>query len=131
MLSDGGLSLPASTLASNVPETERAAFLQANGDDPNTRASALNITLIRKGDALVLVDTGAGMNFFELVTTVPPEIFLPIGGLLIAIFAAWVMPASEAMRALDAGPGGFRLWRGVVRYVSIPLLVIVLLSALW
>lgn len=73
----------------------------------------------------------ADMNFFELVTTVPPEMFLPIGGLLIAIFAAWVMPASEAMRALDAGPGGFRLWRGVVRYVSIPLLVIVLLSALW
>ena len=65
VLSDGGLSLPASTLASNVPEAERAAFLQANGDDPNTRASALNITLIRKGDALVLVDTGAGMNFFE------------------------------------------------------------------
>ncbi|WP_432415703.1 sodium-dependent transporter [Chromohalobacter israelensis] len=73
----------------------------------------------------------AGMNFFELVTTVPPEIFLPIGGLLIAIFAAWVMPASTSMRSLDAGPGGFRLWRGLVRYVSIPLVVIVLLSALW
>ena len=65
VLSDGGLSLPASTLAANVPDADRAAFLEVNGHDPITRASPLNITLIRRGDALVLVDTGAGMNFFE------------------------------------------------------------------
>ncbi|QJQ96813.1 MULTISPECIES: sodium-dependent transporter [Halomonadaceae] len=72
----------------------------------------------------------AGMNFFELVTTVPSEIFLPIGGLSIAIFAAWVMPREAALNALDAGPRSFRLWRGVLRYVSIPLTLIVLASGL-
>ncbi|EPC00191.1 sodium:proton symporter [Litchfieldella anticariensis FP35 = DSM 16096] len=72
----------------------------------------------------------AGMNFFELVTTVPTDIFLPIGGLLIATFAAWVLPRDTALRALDAGPNGFRAWRTLVRFVSIPLTLVVLLSGL-
>ncbi|MBZ9558310.1 MULTISPECIES: sodium-dependent transporter [Modicisalibacter] len=71
------------------------------------------------------------MNFFELVTTVPLDLFLPIGGLLIAIFAAWVMSAGTAERALDAGATGFRTWRTLVRFVSIPLVVVVLLSGLF
>ncbi|PMR69176.1 sodium-dependent transporter [Halomonas heilongjiangensis] len=73
----------------------------------------------------------AGMNFFDLVTTVPTEIFLPVGGLAIAIFAAWVMPAQSALRALDAGPAGFRAWRVLVRWVSIPLTLVVLVAGLW
>lgn len=72
----------------------------------------------------------AGMNAFELVSTVPPDIFLPLGGLLIAIFAAWVMPHEAALRALDAGPVGFRIWQSVIRYVSIPLTLLVLASSL-
>ncbi len=71
-----------------------------------------------------------GMNPFELVSTIPPEVFLPLGGLLIAIFAAWVMPEEAARRALDVGPGGFRLWRGVVRWVAIPLTLVVLVAGL-
>ncbi|MBZ9567128.1 sodium-dependent transporter [Modicisalibacter tunisiensis] len=71
------------------------------------------------------------MNFFDLVTTVPTDVFLPVGGLLIAVFAAWVMSSEAAERALDAGPGGFRTWRALVRYVSIPLVVVVLLSGLF
>ena len=70
------------------------------------------------------------MNFFDLVTTVPTDLFLPIGGLLIAIFAAWVMSRDTALRALDAGPNGFRVWQFLVRYVSIPLVVVVLASGL-
>ncbi|WP_168014990.1 sodium-dependent transporter [Halomonas salinarum] len=76
------------------------------------------------------VDWIGDMNFFDLVTTVPTDLFLPVGGLLIAIFAAWVMPRDTALRALDAGPNGFRLWQALVRYVSIPLVVVVLASGL-
>ena len=65
VLSDGGLSLPASTLAANVAPDQRTAFLTARGLDTRTRVSAINVTLIQTGDAIVLVDTGAGMNFFE------------------------------------------------------------------
>lgn len=72
----------------------------------------------------------AGMNFFELVSSVPPDIFLPVGGLLIAVFAVWVMPRELAHRALDSGLYGFRAWQMLVRYVSIPLVVVILVSGL-
>ncbi|MGC3874635.1 sodium-dependent transporter [Halomonas sp. GXIMD04776] len=71
------------------------------------------------------------MNFFDLVTTIPTDIFLPIGGLLIAIFAAWVMSQETAQRALGIDAKGFRLWQTLVRFVSIPLVVVVLVSGLF
>ena len=71
-----------------------------------------------------------GMNAFDLVTTIPTEIFLPVGGLLIAIFAAWVMPKAEAQAALGVAEPGFVLWRTVLRWVSIPLTVVVLAAGL-
>ncbi|SHF68893.1 neurotransmitter:Na+ symporter, NSS family [Modicisalibacter ilicicola DSM 19980] len=71
------------------------------------------------------------MNFFTLVTTVPTDIFLPVGGLLIAIFAAWVMSQETAMSALGVDARGFRLWQTLVRFVSIPLVVVVLVSGLF
>ncbi len=71
-----------------------------------------------------------GMNGFELVSTIPPEIFLPLGGLLIAIFAAWVVPEATARRALGVGDSGFALWRMVTRWVAIPLTLVVLVAGL-
>ncbi|WP_227370665.1 sodium-dependent transporter [Halomonas sp. M20] len=71
------------------------------------------------------------MNFFDLVTTVPTDIFLPVGGALIAIFAAWVMSQLTAQQALGVDAKRFRLWQSLVRYVSIPLVVIVLISDLF
>ncbi|MCE8035843.1 sodium-dependent transporter [Billgrantia tianxiuensis] len=71
-----------------------------------------------------------GMNAFDLVTTIPTEIFLPVGGLLIAVFAAWVMPRQVAQAAMGVGEPGFRLWQAVVRWVSIPLAALVLAAGL-
>ncbi|MGJ8523492.1 hypothetical protein R84981_002193 [Carnimonas sp. R-84981] len=72
----------------------------------------------------------AGMTFFDLVTSVPPDIFLPLGGLMIAWFAASVLDPEKAAGALGVGTSGFRLWLRITRYVAIPLVVLVLLSAL-
>jgi len=71
-----------------------------------------------------------GRNVFELVSSIPPDIFLPMGGLLIAIFAAWVMPQARVISALGAGERGYLLWRTTIRWVSIPLTFIVLLGGL-
>lgn len=71
-----------------------------------------------------------GRNVFELVSSIPPDIFLPLGGLLIAIFAAWVMPRMQVVQALGVGESGYVLWRNIVRWVSIPLTFIVLLGGL-
>lgn len=69
-----------------------------------------------------------GRNVFELLSSIPPDVFLPLGGLLIAIFAAWVLPEAHAVKALGAGTRGFRLWRATLRFVSIPLTVVVLIG---
>ncbi|SDG45016.1 neurotransmitter:Na+ symporter, NSS family [Onishia taeanensis] len=91
---------------------------------------ALGLLSVLSFSTMKDVDWIGGMNFFELVTTIPTDLFLPVGGLLIAIFAAWVMSRDTALRALDAGPNGFRVWQFLVRYVSIPLVVVVLASGL-
>ncbi len=71
-----------------------------------------------------------GRNVFELVSSIPPDIFLPLGGLLIATFASWVMPQALVVKALGVGDGGYVMWRNIVRWVSIPLTFIVLLGGL-
>ncbi|WP_447956850.1 sodium-dependent transporter [Vreelandella sp. EE7] len=69
-----------------------------------------------------------GRNVFELLSSIPPDIFLPLGGLLIASFAAWVLPESLGSQALGGGSRGYRLWRATLRFVSIPLTLVVLIG---
>ena len=72
-----------------------------------------------------------GRNVFELVSSIPPDIFLPLGGILIAVFATWVMPQDQAKQALGNHGRGFYVWLNVVRWIAIPLTFVVLLSALF
>ncbi|MDR5861285.1 sodium-dependent transporter [Halomonas eurihalina] len=113
------------------------ATLQGWGLGRGKAAAVVGLTVWSLGLLSVLsfstmadVEILFGMNAFALVSTIPPEIFLPMGGLLIAIFAVWVLPAPVASRALDAGPLGFSVWRNLVRWVSIPLTLVVLVSGL-
>lgn len=68
------------------------------------------------------------MALFDLATTLPIDIMLPIGGLLIAVFAVWVVEPPRAIAAIGAGERFYRVWRAVVRWISIPLLILVLLG---
>nr|VFJ50558.1 MAG: neurotransmitter:Na+ symporter, NSS family [Candidatus Kentron sp. FM]VFJ63505.1 MAG: neurotransmitter:Na+ symporter, NSS family [Candidatus Kentron sp. FM]VFK15077.1 MAG: neurotransmitter:Na+ symporter, NSS family [Candidatus Kentron sp. FM] len=57
---------------------------------------------------------------FHLLDYLASNIMLPLGGLLFAIFAGWIM-AKHATRdefGLKNNALGFRLWRFLVRYVS-------------
>ncbi|MCB1548801.1 MAG: MBL fold metallo-hydrolase [Hyphomicrobiaceae bacterium] len=63
VLSDGNLILPTSMLATNVTEVELKAMLKASLLDPDRVMSHLNAAIINTGDALILVDVGAGLNF--------------------------------------------------------------------
>jgi glyoxylase-like metal-dependent hydrolase (beta-lactamase superfamily II) len=65
VLSDGEIVLPVSTLAPDVDPAELKALLEAAGLPTDRREGAINVTLIRRGDELVLIDTGGGMNFME------------------------------------------------------------------
>ncbi|WNL38880.1 sodium-dependent transporter [Halomonas sp. PAMB 3232] len=99
----------------------------------STAAVAVSVWLLGVLAALSFSTLGEfrplwGRNVFELLSSIPPDVFLPLGGLLIAIFAAWVLPESLAVESLGAGSRGYRLWRATLRYISIPLTLVVLVG---
>ena len=56
---------------------------------------------------------------------------LPLGGLLIAIFAAWIMSRESSMDELHMGDRFFYpLWRFLVRYITPVAVGIVFVRAL-
>jgi glyoxylase-like metal-dependent hydrolase (beta-lactamase superfamily II) len=63
VVSDGHLVLPVSFLAAGAPREERAALLKAAGQTGDNYHSPTNLTLVRKGDDLVLIDMGSGDRF--------------------------------------------------------------------
>jgi len=63
VVSDGHLVLPTSFLAPDAPPTERHSLLKAAGQPGEQYDSPTNVTLIRTGNDLILVDMGSGDRF--------------------------------------------------------------------
>lgn len=60
-----------------------------------------------------------GKTFFDVSDYVTSNIMLPVGGLLISIFAAWRMSAESSRSELALAEGmAYRGWRFLVRYVA-------------
>ncbi|HSP58224.1 MAG TPA: sodium-dependent transporter [Halomonas sp.] len=56
----------------------------------------------------------SAFEFIELLT----NIFMPLGGLMIALFAGWALTQSEVMLELRTNQRWFLLWRFLVRFVG-------------
>jgi NSS family neurotransmitter:Na+ symporter len=70
-------------------------------------------------------------TFFDLLDYLAANIMLPLGGLMIAIFAGRVMARSSTVDELSLGDGfRYRLWRGVIRYVTPVAVMLVFLKAI-
>jgi len=54
---------------------------------------------------------------------------LPIGGLFIAIFAAWVMREESVKEELATYPKMYSVWRFLVRYITPVAVIVVFLRA--
>lgn len=63
-------------------------------------------------------------TFFDTLDYMTANIMLPLGGLFIAIFAAWVMREESTRDELATYPMIYNVWRVLVRYIT-PLAVIV------
>src|SRR5262249_34291785 len=63
VVSDGHLVLPTSFLAPDAPAAERETVLKAAGQTGELFNSPTNVTLIRAGDDLILIDMGSGDRF--------------------------------------------------------------------
>lgn len=72
-----------------------------------------------------------GRNFNDTMDYFSNQILLPLGGLLIAVFAGWAM-TREASRDELWGMGSiaYGLWRFMIRFVVPPALVIIFISGI-
>jgi len=66
-----------------------------------------------------------GKTFFELLDFATSNIMLPLGGLLIAIFATWMMRREISFAELGLSPRMYAVWRVLTRYVA-PLGIVVI-----
>ncbi len=67
-----------------------------------------------------------GRDFNALLEDFAELILLPLGGLLIALFAGWVMHSEDSRAELSAlGDGGYALWKLLVRFVVPPALLLI------
>ena len=58
-------------------------------------------------------------TFFDLIEYLTANVMLPLGGLLIAVFAAWKMARETSRGELGLSDGfGYALWRFLVRYIT-------------
>ncbi|MFK0571147.1 sodium-dependent transporter [Endozoicomonas sp.] len=70
-------------------------------------------------------------NFFDLLDYFTSNILLPLGGLLISIFAGWVVKRSTLMKELGLSVGMFNLWRAMIRVVVPVCVLTVLITTLF
>jgi NSS family neurotransmitter:Na+ symporter len=72
-----------------------------------------------------------GKTIFELVDLLTAEIMLPIGGVLVAVFAGWVMSKADSASELNLqDPRHYRTWQILVRYIAPLGVILVFLDAL-
>ncbi|MDP6626109.1 MAG: sodium-dependent transporter, partial [Nitrospinota bacterium] len=62
-----------------------------------------------------------GMNFFDIVDQIASNYLLPLGGLLICVFVAWVWGTKQALKEIHMGEHKFPFaagWVFLIKYVS-------------
>lgn len=69
-----------------------------------------------------------GLGVFDFLDYLTSNILLPLGGLLMVLFAGWVMRRAAAAEELRLGQRWFAVWRFAVRYLAPVAIVLVFLS---
>ena len=68
----------------------------------------------------------AGKNYNELLDFFSTNLLLPLGGLLIAVFAGWVLHASSSRDELTSlNATTYKLWYFLIRFVVPPALLVI------
>ena len=69
-------------------------------------------------------------NFFDTLDYITANLMLPLGGLFIAIFAAWLMREESTRDELETYDIFYRGWRFLVRFVTPIAVIIVFLNVI-
>jgi NSS family neurotransmitter:Na+ symporter len=72
-----------------------------------------------------------GKGFLDLFDFLTANILLPLGGLLIAVFAGWVLSREASVDELGLGEGmAYRIWLVLIRYIAPLAVALVFLNAI-
>lgn len=71
-----------------------------------------------------------GMTLDAFLDFLPNQIMLPVGGLLIAVFAGWMLPRAVVDAAIGTQSQVFSLWIVLIRYFMPPIVFAILLFGL-
>ncbi len=73
-----------------------------------------------------------GMNFFDLLDFLTANLMLPLGGMLICVFAGWWVGARISADELAMKSARlFRAWFFVIRYIAPVAVAIIFVASLW
>jgi neurotransmitter:Na+ symporter, NSS family len=78
----------------------------------------LGITVVLSFNVWQDVTIVFGLNIFDTLDKLTSTILLPLGGLLMAIFAGYVMKKTHIQDELDVGKTGFKMWRISNNYIA-------------
>ncbi len=74
--------------------------------------------------------TLAGKTFFEALDYLISGWMLPLGGLLMALFTAWVMKPETTALELGGDSAGYRLWLLLIRFLVPVVILVIFLQAI-
>lgn len=69
-----------------------------------------------------------GKNFFDFIDFITADLMLPVGGILIAVFAAWIIPMKDSQKEIDLGVR-FSAWVTLSRFVAPAAVLLILLES--
>lgn len=69
------------------------------------------------------------LTFFDTLDYLTANVMLPLGGLFIALFAAWAMRGASSREELSTYPFIYKIWRFLVRYITPVAVIVVFLKA--
>jgi len=69
-----------------------------------------------------------GMSWFRFFDQLAANTMLPLSGLLIAVFGAWILSRDMTRLELGLGRPGFAVWWFTLRYLTTGLMIVVLLD---
>jgi len=85
-----------------------------------------SIISTRYGEFVILKDATA-FDFLDYLTS---NIMLPLGGLMIAVYAGWLMKQEYSRAELDISPFWYNIWIILVRYITPFMVIVVFLNAM-
>lgn len=71
-----------------------------------------------------------GLGIFDTLDKLTTVIMLPLGGLMMAIFAGWIMRAHHVQDELGLKGPAYAVWRFIIRYISPVAILAILISLL-